>query len=195
MFTDTAKDVVKTVIDECVNNGEVFTAYDITYTARSKTSENISHAKVKSFVWEYITQNHICYNRDLMILSTNGNPTAFVYYPITKSANDHPLVQKDSNTDSDDNSDDSNTDSDDSDDNIFELTNEKRVNIPKKILNEAGNNDSYSLVIKYPNSSVFGTAKKNQDGRVRITLRDNPSNKVHIEYDNVKKCIIVESKI
>jgi len=81
------------LLEQNILDGEIFTAYDLTSAVRSTTADNVRHNDVRGIVDnEFITNQMAGYDRELRTLDLSDSPQAFVYFPDTKSANDHPLV-------------------------------------------------------------------------------------------------------
>ena len=155
--------VASTILDvlgAMVNDGKVFTAYDVTKEARSTTSDNVRGYEVRGIVHnEYQTGQISGYNRELCALEIDGSPQAFVYYPDGKSASDHPLVE-DSSTEDDI--------KDDVDGVVVSAEGAGRVNIPKQILKQVSSNgDSYDFMV---NGSLT-CRKVNANGAIRFSLK------------------------
>ena len=153
--------LIKETLDQKVISNEVFTIFDITKEARTKTSATILHKTVKDIVVEeflsaVVTGGPISnYNGVLCTLNLPNKPKAFVYYPKSKSVSDHPLVSNSTGLDTDD------------DNEVIIATAEGRINIPKKLLDKidcvAG---SYDIMA----SGTIYCCKPNLDGRVRISV-------------------------
>lgn len=182
------------VLDEMVKNGDVFTAFDITQAARKLTTDNITHRDVKDIVMnEFDTNQMVGYSRELRDLDIAGEPMALVYYPAGKSSSDHSLVSGGSvSVDTEDDS----TDTDD--DNLpadqLKLTEENRVNIPKKMV------EQIKPVAGTYDISVNGTLKcvsLNSDGRIRLNVRPLGivEDKVRLTVDTVNNVINITGVI
>jgi len=180
-------DVILDVLTKAMNAGDVFTAYDVTVRARTATTDSIPHCDVRDIVRsEFVKDEMEGYSRKLSKINSAGSPDAFVYYPDGKKASDHSLV--DDTTDNDGDDDTASTDDGD----VFTLTAEGRVNIPKSMLDKvdapAG---SYSLTVK----GVGVICNPNKDGRVRLGLRTLgvSGSKCRIEVNIPANTIDIES--
>jgi len=81
------------LLEQKVLDGEVFTAFDLTSAVRATTDDNVRHSDVRNIVGnEFVTSQMAGYERELCTLNLSNSPQAFVYFPDTKSASDHPLV-------------------------------------------------------------------------------------------------------
>lgn len=173
------------VLDEMVQNQDVFTAFDVTMAVRGKVSDTILHNEVRNIVNnEFITQQLAGYDRELCSLNVSGNPQAFVYFPDGKSVSDHDLVI--SSTDSDNDSDDSDEDLVvDLADDEYRTTKEGRVQIPKKLLSQVSpNGGSYDILINGTLKCVSADAR----GDVRICLKQ-----LGINDDKVKLIVNISN--
>lgn len=182
------------VLDEKIKQGDVFTAYDITIAARAKTSNNVRHSDVREIVNNEFLQGEMTdYTRDLCTLDLSGSPQAFVYFPMTASSYDHPLVNIDTTDDSidsivDDSTEDSTEDSTDGKE--ITVTAEGRVNVPKDVLSKISpTGGSYDILV----SGTLTCVIPNKDGRVRINARKLGiiGDKVEITVDSSKNIIEV----
>lgn len=181
------------VLDEKIQNGEVFTAFDITSAARGKTNDKVGHNDVRNIVQnEFITQQMQGYDRELCALTISGNPQAFVYFPDTKQASDHPLVSINSTPDTTDTDDDDTDSAVDLDDDEYETTKEGRVQIPRKLLSQiSANGGSYDILI----SGTLKCASKDARGSVRVGLRQFgiQDSKVKLTVDTLNNTINIET--
>jgi len=169
-ITSTVTQLILEVLDEKMQNQEVFTAYDITCAARLETKNKVKvfHKDVRAIIEnEFITQQMTDYDRELRPLDLLSNqPQAQVYFPDTKSASDHDKISgsvSDPDTDSTDS-----TDSGDMADGEYKTTKEGRIQIPKTVLKQvtpqAG---SYDVMI----SGNLKCVKPDARGDVRICLK------------------------
>lgn len=141
-------------LQDKVNAGEVFTAYDVTLAARQVTSETVLHNDVRNIVSNaFITGEMGDYNREMHEIDGSGGSRALVYFPDGKTAADHPKVKS----------------SDDGDGMVLDATAEGRVNSPQKVLNQVGmTGGTYDFTM---NGQAFFRSP-NKDGRVRLTLSE-----------------------
>ncbi len=86
------------ILEQKILDGEVFTAFDVTLAVRNAEKqkpnpETILHDDVRNIVNnEFVTSQIAGYDRELCTLDLSNSPQAFVYFPDTKSATDHQLV-------------------------------------------------------------------------------------------------------
>ena len=182
-------DTIVKILDEKVQNGEVFTAFDITSAVRNEIkNDTITHKDVRNIVHnEFITQQMQGYDRELCTLDISGSPQAFVYFPDTKQASDHPLVSVGSTTDSTDELDD-----DELDDDEYKTTKEGRIQIPRKLLNKVSPvSGSFDITI----NGTIHCASKDARGCVRIGLRQLGirDNKVRVTVDTNSNSINIDT--
>ena len=177
---------------------KVFTAYDVTIAARGKTSDNVKHVDVRGIVDnEFITQKMIGYDRELCTLNLGSSPQAQVYFPDTKSANDHPLVDGSSSVSTPVSQPTSQPTSTapavDLDDDEYKTTKEGRIQIPRKVLKQVTPNaGSYDVQISGGSlKCVCADAR----GDVRICLRQFgiDSAKVKLTVDTGANTINLEA--
>lgn len=179
------------VLEEMVQNKEVFTAFDITAAVRTKTSDTVLHGDVRNIVNnEFITSQMSEYDRELCSLDLSNSPQALVYFPDGKTAQDHSLV---SNGSTDSTADDAD-DADDADLGVdeYQTTKDGRVNIPKNLLTKISTNaGSYDILI----CGTLKCATPNKDGRIRISLRDMgiSNDKVKLTVDTSNNTIKIET--
>jgi hypothetical protein len=189
------------VLDEKVQNGEVFTAFDITSAARSKTDDNIRHSDVRHIVGnEFSTQQMGNYDRELRTLDLSSSPQAFVYFPDTKTAEDHPLVSAALVTPNPTNLGVSHgtstfptpTPTVFLDDDEVKTTAEGRVQIPRKLVAQVTpNGGTYDILI----GGTLKCANKDARGDLRIGLKQLGINdpKVRVTVDSVNNTINIET--
>ncbi len=188
------KSTIIEVLDDMIQNEQVFTAFDITRGVRSITSDTVSHGDVRDIVnSEFITPKMSGYDRDLCTLDLPNDPQALVYFPDNKTAQDHSLVAGDG-TDSTDSTDSTDTDEDDVVLGVdeYQTTKDGRVNIPKEMLTKIdANAGSYDILIR----GTLKCATPNKDGRVRISLRDMgiSGDKVKLTVDITDNTINLET--
>jgi len=174
---------VQEVIDKFTNEDKVFSAYDVTKEV-NKNGPVARHYKIKSLVhgiFQAGEMNGDNYNRELITLDVgNDDADAFVYYPNSKTAYDHPLAKSQTVTavdngdgvptlDLDDLDDDTDDEDEDDDSEIVAtvtVTNENRIQIPRKVLKGLYTNDS-SYHISCGGKLYVKSAEA--DGRIRIT--------------------------
>ncbi len=175
------------VLEKMIQNQKVFTAFDVTKEARKIVSDTVLHRDVRSIVTnEFQIGEMKDYNRELCTLNISNTPTAFVYFPDSKSAADHPFVDDVSVVEDDE--DEENGD----DENIISITAEGRFNIPKKILDQIQpTGGSYDLMV----NGDLHCRVSNVDGRIRLTANKVglTTHKCRITVDTVKHKILVES--
>ena len=190
-----AVNLIQQVLGEYIFNKNIFTAFDITKEARTRTSQNIRHDDVRSTVMiafsavfsadEFHTLvpdgDDIRYDCKSMTMDIPGNPKAIVYFPIGCNPADHPSVKVDEDTN--DSTDDDNTDEDD----VVYSTKEGRINIPKKVLDQIVLvSGEYTIRINGIDCRVI----PNADGRVRLNYK---SDKCVITADTDKNLIEIVS--
>jgi hypothetical protein len=196
MCSATAAKMILDVLEKKVNNGDVFTSYDVTTEVRALTSENIRHGEVKKIIrQEFQNGDMVNYNVELRTLTINDSPDAFVFFPDGKKATDHPLVKK---TDADDSDEAEEVDEVDEVDDIdgydgavVNITAAGRLNIPKELLKQVNAvGGSYDIMFK---GTVY-PKKPASDGRIRLSKNDLgiSSNKVKITVDT-SNTILIES--
>lgn len=180
------------VLDEKMQNKEVFTAFDVTSAVRAKTGARFDHDNVRNTLNnDFVNQHMTGYNRELRNLNVTGNPGAFVYFPVSKSASDHPLSMGDPVTDDDDDDTDGVVLGDDE----YKVTQEGSVNIPKKIFSQVHlSGGSYDILIE---GGITKSVTPNKDGRVRVYIRHRgfgiKTNKVKITVDKVRDTISIDA--
>ena len=186
------------VLDEKIQNGEVFTAFDVTVGARTKTDDNVSHNDVRGIVDnEFITNQMAGYDRELCTLDLSNSPQANVYFPDGKSASDHALVA--GSTVSTPVSTGTSvpvsvpvTPAVDLDDDEYKTTAEGRIQIPRKLTSQVTpTSGSYDLII---NGSYRG-ASADARGDIRVGLRQFgiKDSKVKVTVDVAKNTINIET--
>lgn len=180
------------VLDENIQNGEVFTAFDITSSARAKTDDNVRHDDVRNIVNnEFVSQQMAGYDRELCVLDLSDSPSAFVYFPDTKSASDHPLVSGSGVILSNTSVNTVSTPVISLDDDEYKTTKEGRVQIPRKLLSQVTPNaGTYDLII---NGSYRG-ATPDARGDIRIGLRQFgiKDSKVKLTVDTTNNSINID---
>ena len=204
MFTATLAQLILEVLDEEMKNLVVFTAYDITISARAKTSDNVKHNDVRNMIEnEFVTQEMTGYDRELCTLNLGDSPQANVYFPDSKSASDHDLVDSGSvsdpiDTDTDDDGLDGGDDGTTTTapvalaDDEFKTTKEGRVQIPRTVLKQVNTNGgTYDVMI----SGSLKCGKPDARGDVRISLRQFGINsaKVRLTVDTATDTINLEA--
>jgi hypothetical protein len=190
-----AANTIIEVLDEKIQNGELFTAYDVTLAARLATDENIVHNDVRNIVDnEFVTNQMAGYDRELSTLNLSSNPQAFVYFPDGKSANDHPLVDT-SVTPSTVNTPVSvpvSTSDVVLNDDEYKTTKEGRVQIPRKLTNQVTpNGGTYDILI----NGALKCASSDARGDVRIGLRQFGirDSKVKVTVDTNNNTIVIDT--
>ena len=181
-------------LQDLILGKKVFTAYDVTIEARSKTTDNVKHNEVRDIIEnEFITQQMAGYDRELCTLNLGSNPQAQVYFPDNMSASDHPLVGGAvSNPVSQPTAPTSTAPTVDLDDDEYKTTSEGRIQIPRKVLKQvAQNSGSYDVMI----SGTLKCATPDARGDVRICLRQFGINdsKVKLTVDTANDTINLET--
>ncbi len=181
-------------LQDLVLGGQIFTAYDVTIAARGKTDDNIKHADVRGIVDnEFVTQQMAGYDRELCTLNLGSSPQAQVYFPDTKSANDHPLVVSSGSVSAPVSQPTSTASAVDLDDDEYKTTAEGRIQIPRKVLKQVTPNaGSYDVQISGGSlKCVCADAR----GDVRICLRQFgiDSAKVKLTVDTGANTINLEA--
>lgn len=93
MCTATIAQEILNALQTRIDNGSVFTAFDVTTDVRDSTRDRIKHRDVRRIVHEEYQTGHFPdnYNRvDGVELDVPSSPLVIVYYPDGKSASDHP---------------------------------------------------------------------------------------------------------
>lgn len=92
-MTQNVKDLVVDTVNAFVQDGQMFTAYDVTKHVRSQTSENVRHYEVQSAVHAEMATlvSTGGYDRVLHNFTNNGGATvqAIVYFPIGEDFNQY----------------------------------------------------------------------------------------------------------
>ena len=177
------------ILDQKVNDQEVFTAYDVTKDVRAKMGRSVSvpHNSVRAVVVQEFASGRIPdYNSELHTLNVVDSPVAMVYFPDGKSATDHDQVDvfdDDDSTEGDS--------KEDLDDDEYHLTSEGRVEIPQKLLTQVtANAGSYDILI----SGSLKCVTPNKDGRVRLSLKHmGITDKVKLIVDTANNTINMET--
>lgn len=194
MCTVLAANLIIEVMDEKLQNGEVFTAYDITVAARAVTDDTLSHNDVRNIVNNaFITaemngKRADDYNRELCTLNLSDSPQAFVYFPDTKSANDHPLVDGHTPASSSASTSVSTASVVDLDDDEYKTRGDGRIQIPHKLISQlTPNGGSFDVLV----NGTLKCASKNAKGEIRVGLRQFgiTDSKVKITVDTVNNTI------
>ena len=182
------------------SKGEVFTAYDVT----KKVNENgpvARHYNIKGVVHSMYQAGDMGdvstgYRREMVTLDLgNDDADAWVYYPSDKTAYDHPLAKKQTVQAIDDGTGvpvldlDSigieDEDEDDEDDSVIvSVTEEHRIQIPKKVLSKIDVTKTSTYDILDINGDLHCRFPE-KDGRVRITDRTLPTgSKIKVKVDS-----------
>lgn len=93
MCTATVAQEILDALQARIDNGSVFTAFDVTTDVRDSTRDRIKHRDVRRIVHEEYQTGQFPdnYNRvDGVELDVPSSPLVIVYYPDGKSASDHP---------------------------------------------------------------------------------------------------------
>jgi hypothetical protein len=180
------------VLNEKILNEEIFTAYDITIAAREATDDTVIHDDVRNIVGNEFNTNQIKgYVRELCTLNLSGSPQAFVYFPDTKSASEHPFVDGVSTPVSSSVSMPVSTPAVVLGDDEYKTTKEGRVQIPRKLTEQVSpNNGTYDLIINGSYRGVNPDARGDlrigliqfgiKDSKVKVTV-DVSNNTINIE--------------
>lgn len=167
------------VLDEKLQNGEVFTAFEITEAARlvenqKATPEKIIHNDVRNIVNNAFAAGDMNgkgpdnYERELCTLDLSCSPQAFVYFPDTKSANDHSLVNGHTPVASSISIPASTASVVDLDDDEYATRKDGRIQIPAKLFAQVTPNaGSYDVLV----NGTLKCASKNAKGEMRVGLR------------------------
>jgi len=161
------------VLNEFYTQGKIFTAFDVTKGARKRSLDIISHRDVRMVVGtEFNTGQIPGYDRVLCVLDLGSSPQALVYHPVGSDPLNHPLVGSlvtapALDADDDEKLEDTvGTDSTASTDpDVYKVTAEGRVNIPKKLLDKVDDTGgSIDVVI----NGCLTCPRPNSDGRIRV---------------------------
>jgi hypothetical protein len=190
--------IILEVLTQKIKDGEVFTAWDVTTAARALSNDYVYHTDVQAIVVnEFETDQMQDYCREVKTLNDGRSSQPYVYYPDSKSASDHPLVDGVTASNvvvsspaidvSVKNPDGSYGTVSDSDSNI---TSEGRINIPKSLLDAVvPTGGSYDI-------SFNGTLHckcPNKDGRVRVSINSIGFVGSKAKFSIDKNTIIIES--
>jgi hypothetical protein len=188
MCTITVSNSISEVLGDFVTREAPFTAFDITKGVRAKIAETVLHREVRQEVHNGFDFLSAGYQRTPVTLNVAGNPTVFVYHPVNTDATDHPMALKDTGPDVTDTDD---TDGDDGSvavalpDGVRHVTKDKRVTIPRKILNQVTPiGGSYDIMAK----GDLICRKPNANGMVRIAaskLGGGDLFKITVENNNI----------
>jgi hypothetical protein len=197
---------VNDVVVEFIQQGKVFTAYDVTVEARKRTTRNVRHSDVRQMVAGIINNDPAGAALYFMTTITldipgKGNPQAVVHYPMGVDPQSHPMAVKTSAPVTVDNGspadaapvDDGGDAAPFDGDEVVEVTVEGRLNIPKKILSSV-NTVGNSYDISFLGNVVSRIPDK--DGRVRLGKKivgKNPSDKYKVEFDENLNCVMVSA--
>lgn len=197
---------VNDVVVEFVNQGKVFTAYDVTVEARKRTSHNVRHSDVRIAVPGIINNDPAGAALYMMSpinldIPSKGNPQVIVHHPLGVDPSTHPLALK-VNVSLDpatppvttvDVPVDQETDADPFDGKEVSVTVEGRLTIPSKILSNVKRfGDSYDI-------SFLGNVVSripDKDGRVRLgkkVIKDNKADKYRVSFNDNLNCIVVSA--
>lgn len=183
-----------------IDNGSIFSAFDITTDVRDGIGERVSHKDVRRIVSSEFGIGQFLghYNKEIIHLDIMDKPNVAVYYPDGKSAYDHPKALKQDvvpvsvpvRSGSSKSKMGGNTK--DGHEYVCKATAEGRVNIPKKVLKQAhsqgGSYDIYfqgNIIYKRPNTDGHLRILKSELGggdTFRISI-DSPANNILIEQD------------
>ena len=197
MCTATLANTIVEVLDEMVKEGKVFTAYDVTLAVRAKTDDTVLHDDVRNIVGNGVitasSQNKAIgdYNKELCTLNVLGNPQALVYFPDGKLASDHTLVSSSASAVSTAPA-VSTASAVDLDDDEHKVTNEGRVNIPRKLTAQVTpNGGTYDVLI----NGTLKCMSKDARGTIRIGLKQFGirDSKIKITADTTNNTINIET--
>jgi len=176
MCSVTEAQTILDVIEDFKNDEKVFTAFDVTVEARTRTPDKISHRDTRRILnGEFGQMVAEGWDRELLPLNVKGNPSAFVYSADGHLADEHSLVT-------------ATTDEDDEDEDVEDgeivctLTAKKRLNIPKNLLSQL-DLSSGSVDVQFNNDTIYG--KVENDGRVRLSLKQ-----FNVSKDSVKVSVL-----
>lgn len=182
MVTQEVTDAVMLVIDGFVADDKVFSAFDVTKIV-NKDSKVAKHYQIKGIVHSLYMVGDLGnnrYSRELVTLDLgHDDADAFVYYPHSKTAYDHPLA-KGQAIQAVDNGDgvpilDLNSVGKVADDDAVTVvvTDENRIQIPREILGQItlGMSRAYEISC----NGNLTCRKAESDGRVRITEKAFPA--------------------
>lgn len=193
MCTAIVANTIMEILDEKIQNEEVFTAFDITTAVRAATADTVIHNDVRSIVNDdFIASKMVGYNRDLVTLDLSNSPKAFVYFPDTKQAEDHPLVTMAAVSIPSIPSTPVSTPAVTLDADEYKTTKEGRVQIPRKLLSQVTPNaGTYDFII----GGSYRGATPDARGDVRICLRQFgiKDSKVKLIVDTTNNTINVET--
>jgi len=204
MCTSTISQIILDALEVCINNERVFTAFDVTIEARNKTKDAIFHRDVRRIVQKEFENNQFPrkYVRESIELDALDNPYAMVYYPIGKEANDHPkalihnfptLALNQVAPNAALNKDYKGGNVKDGDGYICRATIEGRINVPKELISQIGNNGgSYDFIVNGGTMTLY--KQPNTDGRIRIPIIElGGGNKFRFEVDTATNVIKIET--
>ena len=184
------------LLEQKILDGEVFTAYDLTLAVRKTTKDCVRHEDVRNILNnEFVTSQMAGYDRELCTLDLSNQPQAFVYFPDTKSASDHSLVNAPSGSISSHIGSPIITPSPTvilADDEVA-TTKEGRVQIPRKLTSQikASPSGTYDLII----NGTYKGAKADARGDIRVGLIQFgiTDSKVKVTVDTTINTINVET--
>lgn len=174
MCSTTVRQEYVQALQECVAAEKPFTAYDVTKRARVIANERVPHYGqdgVRNFVTsEYGNLIPATWNQTMVQLQSGQQ--ALVYHPASVDPYDHPMADKNAASaqvptpaPTVATSQDDDEDEDEPDSVVVKVTNERRVNIPRKMMKKVnptgGSYDIFvngDLVCRFPN----------KDGRLRV---------------------------
>jgi hypothetical protein len=157
---------ISDALAEFVQDQKMFTAFEVTKRVREQISDTVLHREVRQEVhngFDFLSHG---YQRTPVLLIVAGNPQVFVYHPVGTDATDHPQALKDTTLDTDaDDTDSSSSVQASLPDGVYSTTKEKRLTIPKKILQQVDPvGGSFDVMV---NGDLL-CLKKNADGRIRV---------------------------
>lgn len=201
--------MIGTVLNEMIQSGKMFTAFDVTKEVRQRVGRNVNirHGDVQQFVHaNFLDMDGVFpsdYNREVTHLANGATP--FLYYPVASNPADYlnggqaPAVDLNSQlqnvlkpaanptTDNTINSIFS------SDEEVRVVTQENRVNVPKNLL------DKITMVSGSYDVSIDGNTKfvtpTEADNRVRVTVTSVPAGAcVTVKANQARNCIEISTK-
>jgi hypothetical protein len=180
-------DKIVDAVQQFINRGEAFTAFDVTRILRMayadfaephKVVRNILHERFNSDAVEFLS-----YDRTDTPLNIGGRViSVLVFHPTGSSASTHPLADKskDTVTASPIVSDGYSVDS-------VPLTKDSRLQIPKQLL-DIVEDDTVTVKI----GAQTTTYTKNKDGRVRVSFINPTKNQYKVSVDPRTQAIVIE---
>ncbi len=194
VVTQEVTDSIEEVINGFVAEDKVFTAFDVTKVV-NKDGQVAKHYQIKSTVHSLYMCGRLgnnMYSRELVTLDLgNDDADAFVYFPHSKTAYDHPLAKSQTVQAVNDGSsvpvldlDSVGVDVDADDDSVTVIvTDEHRIQIPREVLSQitVGASRTYDISC----NGGISCRKAESDGRVRITEASFPAGaRLNVKVEN-----------